>query len=889
MPRWLTQIRLILRTIFRRTLVDRELDEELADHLQREIEAGLQAGLAEEEARHAALRVVGAITKSKEECRDMRRVNFIEDLERDLRYAVRNFRRSPGFGAVTVLIVALGIGANTAIFSIVDAVVLRPLTYRDPDRLFVIHEVAPKFRNFAPLFPVNALHFREWQKQVPSFESMALLSGTATNVTGPGEPERITAAMVSPGLFSMLGIQARLGRTFTEREGQPGQARVAVLSDEYWRSRFAADPAIIGRKILLGGSPSEVIGVLPPGFRFPKLGDLYGMTMVIDRPQIWMPLVVGDGDLTPTGHYNYACIVRLRRGVSASRALSELNAAQAGIEDLLPERYELRAALVPLQDQITSRSRGGLELILAAVGAVLLTGCVNIASLLLARGNRRKREFAVRMALGAGRSRVIRQTLVENLALTTMGGAVGAVLAYGAIPVILAHAPADIPRLDEVHPNPQLLLFLIAATALSGIIAGFLPAWRSARAYPQEAMRAVSRTATMDRKSTRLLASLVGLETALSVASLIAAGLLLHSFVNLLRVDRGFDAERVVTADLNLIVGRYVPTDKRVGFVRSVLERLQVLPGVQAAGVINKLPLGGETNNSLLYSEGANVALTDRPNGSIRQVNPGYFRTMGIALRRGRLFTDADRDRGVAVLSEITAKRLWPGEDPIGKRFRIGDPSRPPFEVVGLVGDVRSITLDQVPPPTVYVPYWQQLGFGISIAVKTAKDPLAVASSIREAIHQADPDLPIGEFRTMDEIVADSVEQRRFEMDFVVLFAVAALLLASLEIYSVVSYAVSQRTNEMGIRIALGAGAGHIRRLIMGQSLAPIAIGLFGGSLGSLVLARLLKTLLFGIGPEDPATVVGVIVILTIVAAAAAYMPARRATQVDPAVALREE
>jgi putative ABC transport system permease protein len=470
----------------------------------------------------------------------------------------------------------------------------------------------------------------------------------------------------------------------------------------------------------------------------------------------------------------------------------------------------------------------------------------------------------------------------------------GTALAYQAIPFILTHAPADIPRLDEVHPNPQLLLFTIGLTALSGLIAGLLPAWRSAGADPQDAMRSASRTATVNRRGARLLSSLIAIETTLTVACLIAAGLLLHSFVNLLRVDRGFDAERVITTDLNLIVTRYVPTDKRVGFVRSVLERVQVLPGVESAGVINKLPLGGETNNSSLYAESVVVPTADRPVGSVRQVNPGYFRTMGIALEHGRIFTDADRDHGVAVLSEITAKRLWPGENPIGKRFRIGDPNRPPFEVVGVVRDVRGISLNQAPPFTVYVPYWQQLSFGLSVAVKTVavnkgNAAVTIASAIRESIRQIDPDRPVGAFRTMNEIVADSVEQRRFQMSSVVLFAIVAMLLASLEIYSVVSYAVAQRTNEMGIRMALGAEAGHIPRLIVSQSLKPVAAGLAAGVFVSLVLAQFSRTLLFGVRPEDPATVVSVIVLLTMFAIAAAYVPARRATHVDPAIALREE
>lgn len=815
---------------------------------------------------------------------------MFDTLVGDLRFAIRLLRKNPGFAAVAVATLALGIGANTAIFSLADNLILRPLAYPAADRLFVIHEVVPKFSHLAPLIPVNAMHFREWRKKARSFDQLALVGGKTFNLTGTGEPERIPAARVSPNLFPMLGLKTQLGRTFLDEEDQPRHDRVVVLNHELWIRRFGGDPGVVGRKILLDGNPYEIVGVLRAGLHFPKLSQLYAMTISEERPQLWKPFAVRDDELDDMGDFNYSCIARVGRGVTASRALAELNVVQADIARKLTEKIELRAALVPLQDQITGRSRTGLELLLAAVGAVLLIGCVNIANLLLGRAIGRRREIAIRSAIGASSFRLVRQVLVESLLLSSMGGLFGVMLASAAIRAIVAFAPVDLPRMDEVHLDTRVLLFTLVISMLAGLLFGLIPAWRFAKADPQEAMKSGARGSTAGRRSGRLRSLLVSVETGLSAMCLIAAGLLLHSFVKLLNVDRGFEVQRIVTVDLSLPGDRYPDVEKKAAFQRALLEGVRSLPGVISAGVSNHLPLSGEGGNNLLGLEGSKVPFMERPLADIRQVNPDYFRTMGIPLRSGRIFDEADRSRHVALISALTAEQVWPGQNAIGKRFRIGGDERPLVEVAGIVGDVRSVSLNKNPSLTVYAPYWEKFMIsGPSLAVRTAMDPMSIASGIRAAIHQIDPELPVPAFRTMEDIVAESVAPRRFQMSLVLLFAVAATLLASLGIYGVVSYSVAQRTNEMGIRIALGAQPGNIAWMVLGQGLLPVATGLVGGVMASVALGRVLGSLLFGVSAADPFTIGGVVALVGAVAVAAICIPAHRATHVDPVTALRYE
>jgi predicted permease len=807
----------------------------------------------------------------------------------DLRFAARMLCKDWVFYGIAIATLALGIGANSAIFSVVDGVILRPLAYRESQRLVVIHEVVPKFSNIAPMIPVNAMHFLEWRKTAHSFPEMALLGGITFNLTGSGDPELIPAARVSPGLFPMLGIQARLGRIFLHEEDQAGRDRVVVLNESLWRRRFAADPNVIGRKIILNGNPYEIIGVLPASFHFPKLNQLFAVTVAEEQPQLWKPFGLRDEEKDDMGDFNFSCIARLGPGVSLAQALSELNVIQSNITARLPEKVELRAALVPLQEQITGRARSGLQLMLAAVGAVLLICCVNIANLLLARATSRRREMAIRSAIGASSARLARQMLVESLLLAGLGGLFGVMIASGAIRVILASAPADIPRLDEIHLDARVLLFTTGISVLAGLLFSFLPAWRFSHSDPQDAMRSGARGTTAGKGSGRLRSLLVTLEVGLSAMCLVAGGLLLHSFFKLLDVDRGFETRHIITVGLNLPNARYPDREKRAAFLQSMLDHIKVLPGVISAGVSNMLPLGGEGGNNVVAPEGSKLPLMERPLADIRQVSPDYFRTLGIPLRSGRFFGEGDRGHNVALVSPLTAARLWPGQNPLGKRFQVGGDQSPLNEVIGIAGDVRGASLNKNPSATVYLPYWQRNFNQASVAVKTAMEPEALSSAIRKAIREVDPELPVPGFRTMDEIVAESVAQRRFQVMLVLLFGVTALLLASLGIYGVVSYSVAQRTNEMGIRMALGAPRAGIRSLVLRQSLPPVMLGLGAGVVTSLALGRVLSSLLFGISPGDPLTIFAVIALLSAVAIVAAYIPARRATQVDPITALRYE
>jgi putative ABC transport system permease protein len=803
---------------------------------------------------------------------------------------LRMLRKDPGFSAVAIATLALAIGANTAVFSLVDGVILRPLGYRDAARLYDIHEVVPKFAHLAPLIPVNAMHFLEWRKNAHSFDQMALIGGMNLNLTGSGEPERIAAARVSPSLFPMLGVQAQLGRTFADDEDDPGRDDVVVLSNELWQQRFGGDPSMVGRKIQLNSRAYQVIGVLPADFHFPKLSHLFAMTLDDERPLLWKPFALHKDEMDDMGDFNYVCIARLRPGATPGQAKAELNALQAGIASRLKDKVELQAEIVGLQAQITERSRGGLELMLAAVGAVLLIACVNIANLLLARAMGRRREMAVRTALGAGAGRLVRQMLAESVLLAVAGGVLGMAIAWAAVRLLVASAPLDIPRIDEVHPDLRLLAFNFVISTAAGLLFGWLPAWRFARADPLEAMKSGSRGSTAARSSGRVRNLLVGVEVGLSALCLIAGGLLLNSFVRLLRVDKGFDAERVLTVNLNLQGAKYPDLQKRDVFQYAVLERVRSMPGVVSAGVSNQLPLAGEGNNNLVAPEGSNLPVMDRPLSDLRHVNPDYFGTLGIPLRNGRLFQESDRGHLVALVSTVTANRIWPGKDPVGKRFLMGGGTNGPWiEVLGVVGDIHGVSLSRAPSNTIYLPYWQRSYGGISLVLRTSLTAATAAPMLRAAIHDVDPDLPVPAIRTMDALVDASVAQRRFQMTLVLLFAAAALLLASLGIYGVVSYSVGQRTSEMGIRMALGAQPSRIRGLVLWQGLAPVAAGLAAGIAASVALGRLLGTLLFGVRAGDPATIGGVSGLLILVAAAATYIPARRATRVDPAIALRDE
>jgi putative ABC transport system permease protein len=799
-------------------------------------------------------------------------------MRNDIRYALRTLLRERAFAAMVVLSLAVGIGANTAIFSVVNGVLLRPLPYRDPERLFTIREVVPKLAHLYPTLPVNLSHYLEWRKRCSALESIAIMRPAALNLTGAGEPELLTSARVSANTFQVLGVNPQRGRGLMDEEDPEGHDNVVVISDSLWKRRFNADPAIVGRKIVLDGSPNLVAGVLPRGFQFPALSD---------KTEVFKPLGYSQDDLAEIeGDFNYDAIARLRTGVTPRKAIAELNVIQAEISTRMPEKMDMHVAVTPLHDEITGHVQRGLLVLLGAVGAVLLILSANLANLSLARAAGRARESAIRTALGAGRTQLVRQTLTESVLLALIGGALGIGLAWWGIDLLVRAAPADLPLLGAVRLDGGVLGFALLISLSTGLIFGILPALRSAGAQPREALKSGSYTTTESRRGVRVRDLLVAVEAALSAVLLITAGLLIGSFVRLTHVDKGFDIERVLTVRLSLPSTKYTQNPQMAAFFERVLDRTRALPGVLSASFVSSLPLQGETWMDLVGPENDPRPLFERPMVNVRFVTPGYFQTLHIPFREGRTFDDSQRKRKVAIVSQGTALRLWAGQSPLGRRMLHNEET---VEVVGVTADIRSTSLDKNPVPIIYLPDWQRPRLAASLLVRTAMDPRGIAAAIRHAIRQVDADVPVPQMRTMQQVMSDSVAQRRFQMLLVMLFAAAALALAGFGIYGAVSYSVARRRQEMGIRMALGAAAAGLERMVLWQAIRPVAAGLAVGIAAALAAGRVLSSLLFQVSARDPATIGGVALVLLLVSAAAAVPPARKATHVDPMSALRFE
>jgi len=813
---------------------------------------------------------------------------MFETLWLDARFAVRTLRKNAGLTIIAVATLALGIGANTAIFSLIDHVILRPLAYRDASRLYVIHEHLSGITAKVPaLLPVNAMHFVEWRKNLRAFDQLALIGGESVNLTGEGAAERLNGARVSWNLFKMLGIQPLMGRTFSPDEDVPGRDHEIVLNYELWKSRFGGDPGVIGRKILLDGEPYEIVGVLPATFRFPKLVELYAMDIPEERAQFWKPAGLRNDELSLLGDFNYACIGRLKPFVPLVDAQQELNALQARLAKQAPIPISMSAAMVPLSRQITSRVRLGLELVFGAVTLLLLITCVNLASLLLARGAARKTEMAIRSAIGASATRLLRQMLAESVTLALTGGALGVLVAYAATRLLVAAAPVDVPRIEEVRIDTPVLLFTLAISVVCGIIFGLVPAWNAARENAQQAMKATGRGNTETAAARRSRSVLVAAEVCLSAICLAAAGLLLHSFVKLLSVDKGFDISRLVTADVEFSSKAYSDNQKLSAAIAAIVDRMTALPGAQGAAAINRMPLSGEGDNNLFTDADHIVPLGQRPLADLRVVTPDYFRTIGIQLQAGRSFEETDRTHPVALLSASAAAQLWPRRDPINRTIVLGDDDKTAIRIVGVVRDIRDASLDKPPVMTVYLPYWLRPNDEMTFILKTPVSLTAAGAEIRETVRQVDPEVAIARVQTMVERLDESVVQRRFQTRLVGLFAVCALLLASLGIYGVVAYSVAQRTTEIGVRMSLGARRSSIAGMVLRQGLRPVGIGLAAGLAGSLALSRELEALLFGVQPADPLTLGGVIALLLALSIIAMLVPVLRASRVNPIEALR--
>ena len=858
---------------------DAELAEEFESHLEMLVEQNLRRGLARDEAYREARLKFGSVAAATENYRDERGLPALDATTQDVRYALRALRKNLGFTSVAVLSLAIGIGANTAIFSLVSGVLLQPLPYEDPERLFAVREV--RITDSSSVNPINPVHARAWAEQCPSLEHVALLRSSRGQVAAGGDPATLPGARVTHNFFDLLGVKPMLGRTFLPEEEQEGRDRVVILTEALWRARFNADLAIVGKTVVMDGVDHEVIGVVEGPFWRSFSGGRQ-TTASNSRFDLFRPFVVSSEELTRLmGNYNYAALVRIKRGVSADQALAEMNVVQARFPGMTGAQGSLEAVLIPLHELVTGRSLG-LWLLSAAVGAVLLIVCVNLANLLLSRVASRGREAAVRTALGASRGRLFRQVLTESMLLAAIGGALGVLLGAWTVGLLAGTASLNIPRIDQLRLDALVLAFAVTVTLLTGLVFGLLPAWRLTRTQPNEALRAGSHTVTEGRRGLRLRESLIGLEVGLSAMLLIVAGLLTASLNRLLQVDKGFDPEHVLTFALDTAGPLYDEPEQRDRFFTRVLARFDAIPGIEAAGFITQLPLGGNSWNDPIYLPAQG---SERHSVENRFASPGYFRAMSIPILQGRAFDVNDRGRSVALLSQKAARLLWPGDDnPVGRQFMGEDDA--PKTLVGVVGDVRATIHDDASPHA-YYPYWQRVPGDVTMVVRTRSGPDVAAAPIRNALRSEDPQLPLAPIRAMQDVVDGEVQERRFQSALLAGFAAAALLVASLGIYGVVAYSVARRRNEIGIRMALGANRTQLLALIVRQGMAPVIIGLLAGIAAAVTLGRAIRGLLFEIQPADPVTITSVALVLLVVGGLACAIPARRATAASTVDALR--
>ncbi len=809
------------------------------------------------------------------------------ELSHELRQAMRTLAREPGFTSLCVVMLALGIGANTAIFSIVDGVLLRALPYPEPERLVSLREIVPALAATYPTFPVSARHFVEWRQRSASFESISVLSTGTGSLTGVEQPERLQVARVSASIFETLGVQPRLGRGFMPGEDSEGRDRVAVISDSLWKRRFQADPSILGKTILLDSVPCSIVGVLPARFQAPPITVLDSGPTLPEKPEVFKPFVFSKDELGELmGNFNYPVIARLKPAVTREAAQAELNVIAGQLEKMAGEKVDLRASATSLRESLVVGTRRNLVVLFCAVAAVLLIVCVNLANIMLARAEKRGREWAIRTALGASRMRLIRHVLAETVLIALLGGILGVTIAAVSLHELTRLAPRDIPRLEEVRLDTPVLIFGLMVSVITGLLFGLAPAWRCTRTAPQAALKSGGRTSTGERQGARFRSMLVSVEVALSTVLLVLAALLGNSFMRIMHSEKGFRAPAVLAADLAIPKTKYQQPEQRNRFHEQVLDRLRSQPGVVTAAISTALPLTGETWVDAVWAPGDSRSPWERPMVNVRFVSDDYFRTMGIPLNLGRTFTDDDRKRKVAIMSERVAETLWPGESAVGRKFTRGDEQL--YEVIGVCGDVKADP-DKPPVAMVYRPYWDWAPSQVMLAVRAARDPRSVAAAIRAAVRSVDQDVPIPEMRTMQTILEESVARRRFNMMLSGIFAASALLLAALGIYGVVSYTVARRTNEVGIRMALGARPWQLRQMVLGQALLPVFAGLTLGVAAALGTGRIVESMLYEVGSQNPTIIILVVTLLATVAVAACWSPTQRATRVNPIEALRYE
>ncbi len=815
----------------------------------------------------------------------------MRNLFSDLRFSLRTLRRNPAFLAAAVVVLALGIGANTAIFSVVNAVLLRPLPFDDPSRIMQVWHVPPA-KSFPgmTMFSVSPANYLDWRSQSSSFEQMAAYGFRSFTVGGKERPEAIQAAAVASDFFPLLRVQPLLGRTFTPDEDRPGEGHVVVLGYNFWRDDFASDPNIVGRNILLDGETYSVVGVMPETFRFPSWA------------KIWIPLAWTNETRAVRGNHNYGVIARLKKGVDIRQAQAELSAVSTRLEQLYPEDDKGWGAIIlPLREQLVGDVRPALLVLLGAVAFVLLIACANVANLVLAKTLARRKEIAIRTALGATRLVVLRQILSETVLLSVAGGAFGLILARFGITLIVKVLGDRIPPFMQITLDVQVLTFTFLLSVLAGVLAGLIPSIRFTKADVNEALKQGQSRGTSDARGGGTRRLLVVSEVALSLVLLIGAGLMIRSLWELGKVQPGFDAHNVLTLTVPMPRNRFSSPSGEINFFQDALAHVRTLPGVESAGVIDDLPLNGGGSNQPFTIEGRPAPpMSEQPEVDVRVISPGYIRSMHIPILRGRDLTDADvaGRPGAVLISDSLARRFWPNEDPIGRHITLTFFPGVVREIVGIVGDIKMDSLDQTRPvAAIYHPLAQLTApptepwrsFPMTFTVRTSSDPMNSVTAVTDAIHQVAPDLPVVDVMSMNQVIAQSVSPQRFNMLLLASFAGLALILAAVGIYSVLSYTVRRRVREIGIRMALGASNNDIVRIVLADGLKPILVGVVLGLAAALALSRVVSSLIYGVRATDPLTFGAVALLLLLVGILATIIPAYRATRIEPVRILREE
>ena len=819
----------------------------------------------------------------------------------DLRYALRQLAKAPGFTVVAVLTLALGIGANTAVFSFINALLVRPLPYQQPSQLVLIWE------RFATMglerIPVSAPEYLDLEKELQSTTGLAAFNYRTFNLSGGDVPERISGAIVSPSLFPLLGVEPVKGRTFAREEQRQGHDDIIVISERLWKRRFNSDPMLIGRSLLLNGHSYTVIGIMPAKFEFPI--PLFGIqgNQFAERVDIWKPIAFTPLELKERGWRSYSLIARLRPDVSVAKAQAELDQLISNWIRAYPDNYSgggFGARIYPFQDQVVGGMRTGLAILLGAVIFVLLIACANLATMLLARASARERELAIRVALGAGRWRLLRQMLTESVLLAIAGAAAGIILSVWGLEMLKQIGARTVPRLAEVNVDLVVLIVTAVVAVGTGILFGLIPAFATTKPELTEALKEGGRSSTTGEERNKVRNSLVIAEIALALVLLVGAGLLLKSYTRIQNIDPGFDRRNVLTAEVNLPETKYPQRESAnyregeamINFWNEALRRVQQLPGVEATGFTTILPLSGSNSDSSFSIEGRVPGKNEPgPDEEIRIVTPDYFRVLKTSLLRGRFFNESDNGQapGVVIISDALAKKYWPNEDALGKRITFSDPRKPDPKWLTIVGIVRSIRhrgLDLDPAPEYYLPLAQRAESSMILTVRSAQDPRTLTPAIRREIQSMDPDQPIANVRTLETVTADSIAPRRMSMVLLGAFAGIALLLASVGIYGVISYLVVQRTHEIGVRMALGAQRSDVMRLIVGHAAKLVGIGTLIGLVLAFLSTRLLSAVLYNVGAFDVTTFLFVTIALGAVALLASSVPALRATRADPVIAL---